>query len=92
MLDVPTLLAKLCAVGMECFSLAERPSADCQTEQVSRARHRNIHSKQALGRSLSRPSPTVTVLSGNPWQQTRDEMFVVERFKHKRRSVGLSLT
>ncbi|MNJ61224.1 hypothetical protein D3C77_570030 [compost metagenome] len=91
MLDVPTLLAKLCAVGLECFSLAERPSADCQAEQVSRARHRHIHSKQVVGSSLSRPSPTVAVLPGSPWQQTRDEVLVVERFKHKRRSVGLSL-
>lgn len=91
MLDVPTLLAKLHAVGLECFSLAERSSADCQAEQVSRARRRYIHGKKALGSSLSRSSPAVAVLPGSPWQQARDEVLVVERFKHKRRSVGLPL-
>lgn len=90
MLDVPTLFAKLRAVGLQCFSFAERASADCQAEQVSRARHRYIHRKQALGNSLAGASPSVDFLPSSPRQQTRDEVIVVERFKHKRRSVGLS--
>lgn len=45
LLDIPTLLAQLCAVGFEFRSVAERAPAYGQAQQVCRASHRNIHGK-----------------------------------------------
>lgn len=89
--DIPALLAKLNAVGLEHFFLAERSPADSQAQQVRRAGHRNIHGKQALDDPLTRPGTAVAFLPSKPWQKGIDEVFIVVRFEHKRCSMGLPL-
>lgn len=91
MLDIPTLLAQLFAVGFEFRSVAERAPAYGQAQQVRRAGHRHIHGKQALHDSVTQPSTAVAFVAGKPRQEGIDEVLVVVCFEYQRCGVGLPL-